>query len=816
MIVLPKTRFFSNLKRGGKYNHNFYHQWKDRAYVNRGDYIFGGVLTNAQIEGKFPIVKQVQGFLKEHKTNRTIFVSNRKQMEKTYKKLAHVNALLRDAKEGYKLIDMQRKENGVKVSAGDNIFYQNILRLGEIQANCMSALQQYDTMNNLGKEDKKLIDVIVDKAKEIDKIPLIAKQGPSLIPQDEEDIDWGKEERIRPPSSSSSSAVLPPPPRPRPQPIPLPKILTPVDNSQVDLTPSSSSSSTPTTLPPPRDIPKVVTTDQVPTVITKAPPTDVPAPGTAVAKPPPPHVPTPSTLNIAKEEQRKASELVRLARTMKTPADAKDMELVQEMWVRAQDGEKRCDSYTDQLNSNPEVDSISMLTWNTASQQYQVAKSILDKLIDKWSLSEYNTENAPSKPKKLTQQDVKNEKIMAAVALQKQKTKDLENAGVVKMEKNIRERWDNLVSNVAIGPRNRGNALEEFSRWDPINNPLNSVNNRNYYNNYIPMDNRLEQAVPPYDLPKNYPVYGGNGYYDYTNSYQPNMPSARSMNFGRKGRTGRRTNWEKFGRPSLRTARDMIRYGLLPPGYEGLRGNPASSYVATYKPYPMPISHPSTTLPEAEPNYPAYYSDPGPLDALTRGASALLYGPRQFTSTPNQMFPTSINNTSSALPGNMYKLAGLVDRARGPQLSAADQLRNIKNYAEAAKLINDQNTGLTADQKATAMGIVNKAMPVASTLGTVAAVASAGLKALGWGAENFWPLHDAYHRFNTRRNIYNTVGKVTDFFTGRGYKRRRRRRKVGYKKGSGLHTRKLKFGGKIIPPKSLKKMFSKECNCTNN
>ena len=105
------------------------------------------------------------------------------------------------------------------------------------------------------------------------------------------------------------------------------------------------------------------------------------------------------------------------------------------------------------------------------------------------------------------------------------------------------------------------------------------------------------------------------------------MPSARSMNFGRKGRTGRRTNWEKFGRPSLRTARDMIRYGLLPPGYEGLRGNPASTYVSTYKPFPMPISHPTTTLPEAELNYSAYYSDLGPLDTLTRGASALLYGP---------------------------------------------------------------------------------------------------------------------------------------------------------------------------------------------
>lgn len=119
--------------------------------MNRGDYIFGGVLTNAKIENSFPIVKQVQGFLKECKTNRTIFVSNCKQLDKIYKKLAHVNALLQDAKEGYKLIDMQRKENGVKVSLGDDIFQQNIVCLREIQYNCVSALQQYETMNNLGK-----------------------------------------------------------------------------------------------------------------------------------------------------------------------------------------------------------------------------------------------------------------------------------------------------------------------------------------------------------------------------------------------------------------------------------------------------------------------------------------------------------------------------------------------------------------------------------------------------------------------------------------------------------------------------------------
>ena len=408
-------------------------------------------------------------------------------------------------------------------------------------------------------------------------------------------------------------------------------------------------------------------------------------------------------------------------------------------------------------------------------------------------------------------------------ALHEQRLKELENEGVVKREREARMKWDNLVMQVARAPQRPGRdgALEEFSRWDPMNNPINSVNNRNFYNNYRPMtmENRLEQTVPPYDLPKNYPIYGGNGYYNYTNSYQPNMPTAVSMNFGRKGRTGRRTNWEKYGRPSLRTARDMIRYGVLPPGYEGLRGNPASSYVSSYKPYPLPVTNPPTV---GQDSYAPTYTDPGPLDALARGASAMLYGTQQFTSTPNQIFPTTIRNTTSTLPGNAYRMAGIVDSMRGQPLSNAERLSNIKNYAEAAKLINDDATGLTAEQRTSAMNAVAAALPIAATAAsgwdTAAKIASGGLKALGWMGENFWPLHDSYQRFRTRRNIYNAVGKVSDFFSGSGLRRRRRRGKRRFRKGSGLRTRKLKFGGMIIPPKKLKKMFSnsKECNCMKN
>lgn len=87
-----------------------------------------------------------------------------------------------------------------------------------------------------------------------------------------------------------------------------------------------------------------------------------------------------------------------------------------------------------------------------------------------------------------------------------------------------------------------------------------------------------------------------------------------------------------------------------------------------------------------------------------------------------------------------------------------------------------------------------------------------GLNAAGLIAENFWPMHDAYHRYKTMGRIGNAISTAGDTIMnilpfGHGYRKHRKRRHN--KKRS-----KLKFGGMIIPPKNLKKMFeNNKCKC---
>lgn len=81
--------------------------------------------------------------------------------------------------------------------------------------------------------------------------------------------------------------------------------------------------------------------------------------------------------------------------------------------------------------------------------------------------------------------------------------------------------------------------------------------------------------------------------------------------------------------------------------------------------------------------------------------------------------------------------------------------------------------------------------------------ASLGLKGIGLLSENFWPLHDAYYRYKTMQSVGKNFGALGSMFMGmmpRGYGYKKRHRKS--KKRS-----KVKYGGMIIPPKSLKKMF---------
>ena len=71
-------------------------------------------------------------------------------------------------------------------------------------------------------------------------------------------------------------------------------------------------------------------------------------------------------------------------------------------------------------------------------------------------------------------------------------------------------------------------------------------------------------------------------------------------------------------------------------------------------------------------------------------------------------------------------------------------------------------------------------------------------------------MHDAYHRYKTMKTVGNAIGSVGDavarlFPGGSGYKKGRKKNKK--------HT-KVRYGGMIIPPKNLKKMFAKDCkNC---
>ena len=80
--------------------------------------------------------------------------------------------------------------------------------------------------------------------------------------------------------------------------------------------------------------------------------------------------------------------------------------------------------------------------------------------------------------------------------------------------------------------------------------------------------------------------------------------------------------------------------------------------------------------------------------------------------------------------------------------------------------------------------------------------ASLGLKGLGVLSENFWPMHDAYYRYKTMSSL-GGIGKslLSMMPRGFGYRRRKKRSNKKCRKG------KVCYGGMIIPPKSLKKMF---------
>ena len=195
MLVLPKTRFFSNLKRGGKYNHNFYHQWKDRTYVNRGDYIFGaggkGKGEKGGVMSRYPIMREVWKHVRDKDKDiedRRIYIGSKNKMMEVYSRLCHINTLLQDSKEVQRLIEKEKEGYDLRSRAAYNSFLENIKELEHRQKKLGEALNDYRTNYKVGKDDNKLIDVALEHlSKKAPSPPRQAPKGPSIISIDEEE-----------------------------------------------------------------------------------------------------------------------------------------------------------------------------------------------------------------------------------------------------------------------------------------------------------------------------------------------------------------------------------------------------------------------------------------------------------------------------------------------------------------------------------------------------------------------------------------------------------------------------------------------------
>lgn len=336
------------------------------------------------------------------------------------------------------------------------------------------------------------------------------------------------------------------------------------------------------------------------------------------------------------------------------------------------------------------------------------------------------------------------------------------------------------------------NALDKAASWDPLSNPLNK--------NLKRMENRLEQTVPPYDLPKNYPIYGGNygGMPQQVNSIPYSM-------YARQGRTGRRTNMEKFGVPSVRMYQRMKKIGMVGQGGYPM-GGPG------YPP-PQPITD------YYEPTQQAYTGyndgDVSYMNMVNRVAKGLLFGPQRQVTTGNQIVSAYLPNSESSIPRMAYMASKGLNAITPEGMSNADRMELMSNRLKLQEMISklpDDANGVTtkADLQTMANGMnVLPESGLSKGLRYASKGLALGLTGLGVAAENFWPIHDAYHRYKTMSTIGRTIGNAGDAVLrllpiGNGYKKRRKNKKRS----------KVRYGGMIIPPKSLKKMFeNQKCDC---
>lgn len=352
------------------------------------------------------------------------------------------------------------------------------------------------------------------------------------------------------------------------------------------------------------------------------------------------------------------------------------------------------------------------------------------------------------------------------------------------------------------------NTLDKIRSWDPLGNPINNFNN---FNGNRRMENRIEQTVPPYDLPKNYPIYGGN-----YGEYPMQMNSVPYPMYARNGRTGRLTNYEKFGVPSVRMYQQMLRTGMNPQevlamsrkrrAVNGMIGNDYADYsLSRYPPQQLMMGYPGMS------EYTGY-KDEDYAQLAVKAAKGLLYGPQRRYSTGNQIVSSYIPNSQTSIPRMAYLGAKMFDNFTPQAMTNKEKMELLTDRVKLQQMIKDVDDAEVKKKLTSMANLMNvkdesawhKGMRIAGN------VASGGLKAAGMVAENFWPIHDAYHRYKTMATVGKTIGNIGDGIlgllpTGYGYKRKRRAGKKGKKKRC-----KERFGGMIIPPKNLKKMF---CKC---
>lgn len=334
-------------------------------------------------------------------------------------------------------------------------------------------------------------------------------------------------------------------------------------------------------------------------------------------------------------------------------------------------------------------------------------------------------------------------------------------------------------------------SLSGFKKWDPFSQPLN----KNFRTQK--MENRLQQTVPPYDLPKNYPIYGGA---------MPGYPRVNSVPYpvyARRGRTGRRTNYEKYGVPSVRMYQQMLRNGLPPNVVARTAGRPRA--------VPQPPVEEQNIGPT--PQYMPEYDD-GPTYAEDRSydygqqvqkiAKNLMWGPPRRYTTGNQIVGSVLPNTTSGMPSAYYMGAKALDMITPEGQTDKEKLENMLANVKITQMVEDvksEDDKKRLREMAKNFGNLNES-GWKKALRWGATGASLGLKGLGVLSENFWPMHDAYYRYKTMSSL-GGIGKSLLGMMPRGFGYRRRKKRSNKKCRKG----KVCYGGMIIPPKSLKKMF---------